>query len=324
MTARRGASIAMLRLRAKLLQQTRLFFAEREVLEVETPSLAESATTDPNIDSFRVRNAHRAAELFLHTSPELPMKRLIADGSGDIFQVCRVYRAGELGHWHEPEFTMLEWYRCNWDANSLMSEIEAFIVGMITPFRSISSVKRIRYHDAIEAVLGVPANSSLKVLREALAARDIDTPNTADCNALLDLTVATLVCPSFGPDELTFIFDYPPEQAALARIKPTVPPVAERFELFYGGIELANGFGELCDSEEQLRRFHQENEIRQGQGKPRMPIDMEFIAALQTGLPPCAGVAVGFDRLIAAITGAQGLSEVVAFSHALKEPVTKQ
>jgi lysyl-tRNA synthetase class 2 len=317
MSLRLSASLAALRARAAMLASVRAFFAQRGVLEVETPALSAAAATDPAIASIAASVLRLgAAPMYLQTSPEFAMKRLLAAGSGDIFQLCRVYRDEELGRWHQPEFTMLEWYRIGFDDHALMGEVAALVDAVLTTAtRSPLPVVRVRYSDAIRDVLGVGADAPAERLEAALLARGVDVPRDLSSDALLDLACATLVAPGFDPRALTFLYDYPASQAALARLKGSSPPVAARFEAFAGGIELANGFHELTDAGEQRRRFEAERERRRRSGQPTSPLDEDLLAALEAGLPDCAGVALGFDRLAALALGATDLAAALAFVH---------
>lgn len=315
---RLSASLDALRTRAAMLAAVRAFFAERRVLEVETPALSPAAVTDPAIESVAAKvDALGPALHYLQTSPEFAMKRLLAAGSGDIYQLCRVYRDDELGRWHQPEFTMLEWYRVGFDDGALMDEVAELVAatlqaaGHAAPARTI----RVRYAEALAAALGVGPDAPGDVLAQRLTARGIDVPAGLAHDAVLDLACATLVTASFDPAALTFLYDYPASQAALARLKPGTPPVAARFEAFMGGIELANGFHELRDATEQRRRFMTERGRRHRNGQPTTPLDEDLLAALATGLPDCAGVALGFDRLVALALGARELAAALAFVH---------
>jgi elongation factor P--(R)-beta-lysine ligase len=310
------ASHATLRRRAAILAAIRAFFAERGVLEVETPALSSAGAPDPALESVvaQVASLGRKPQ-YLQTSPEFPMKRLLATGSGDIYQICRVFRDDELGRWHQPEFTLLEWYRVGWDEQRLMGEVEALIGAALTaagrtPPRSV----RTRYADALEATLGAGREASATELQARLAARDIDVPEGLAHGALLDLALSTVVVAGFDAQALTFVYDYPASQAALARLKPGDPPVAARFEVFSRGIELANGFHELADAREQRRRFAAELDARRDAGRHVPPLDEPLLAALAT-LPNCAGVALGLDRLIALATGHDDVASVVSFAH---------
>jgi lysyl-tRNA synthetase class 2 len=307
-----------LRRRATMLAAIREFFATRGVLEVETPALSPAGVTDPALENVgtSVRSLDGRPQ-YLHTSPEFAMKRLLAAGSGDIYQICRVFRDDELGRWHQPEFTLLEWYRVGWDEVALMAEVEALLGaaleagGHAPPRRTI----RVRYFDALDAALGVGADASTEELVARLAATGVDVPSGLSRDAALDLAMTTVVLGSFEPAALVFVHDYPASQAALARVKPGRPPVAARFEAFAGGIELANGFHELGDALEQRRRVTADLDTRRRAGRPLPPLDEDLLAALAAGLPDCAGVAVGIDRLVALATGQADVASAVSFAH---------
>jgi lysyl-tRNA synthetase class 2 len=308
-----SASRAALTQRAALLARIRAFFAGRGVLEVETPSLSAAATPDLAIESMTVAATVLGPQPhYLHTSPEYAMKRLLAAGSGDIYQLCRVFRDGELGRWHQPEFTMLEWYRVGWDELTLMDEVEALVDAVLAESALRPKRERHRFADAFERALGIGPDAAPAALEAALAARAVDVPPNTTPSELLDLAVATCVAPSFGADTLTFVYDYPASQAALAEIKPGPPPVAARFELFWGEVELANGFRELRDAAEQRRRFDREREQRRAAGRTAPPLDEAFLACIDT-LPPCAGVALGVDRLLALALGFDALAPAIPF-----------
>lgn len=313
-----AASLATLRQRAAMLAAIRAFFAARGVLEVETPALSRAGVTDPAIESVTATaRSLGPAPLYLHTSPEFAMKRLLAAGSGDLYQLCRVFRDDELGRWHEPEFTLLEWYRIGFDDERLMTEVAELIgtalgaAGGGAPRRAV----RVRYSDALQRALGAPADAPTAELAARLQRSGIDVPGGLAHDALLDLAFATVVVASFDPRALTFVHDYPPSQAALARLKPTQPPVAARFEVFSGGIELANGFHELTDPIEQRRRFEADRAARAAAGRPAPPLDEALLAALASGLPDCAGVALGVDRLVALALGHDNVASAMTFTH---------
>jgi lysyl-tRNA synthetase class 2 len=236
-----GASLETLRRRAGILAAIRRFFAARGVLEVETPALSTAGVSDLNIESITARAAslgRNGGTLYLHTSPEYAMKRLLAAGSGDLYQMCRVFRDDELGRWHEPEFTMLEWYRVGFTEAELMDEVAA-LFAEILPTRA--APVRMRYADAYREALGCDAERDASaVIAERIQAAGIDVPPELPRAALLDLGFAAAVTPRFDAGAITFVHDFPPSQAALARIKPGPPPVAARFEAFYAGLELAN------------------------------------------------------------------------------------
>jgi len=315
------ASPTTLRQRAAILAAIRAFFAARGVLEVETPALSPAGVPDPALESITA-TVHSLGQPphYLHTSPEFAMKRLLASGSGDIFQICRVFRDDELGRWHQPEFTLLEWYRVGWDDQQLMTEVEALFQTALAAASGRAAATthpsvRVRYADALQRAIGAPAGAPTPVLVDKLRAAGIDVPANLLHDAVLDLAFSTAVVASFDAAAFTFVHDYPASQAALARLKPGEPPVAARFEVFSGGIELANGFHELTDASEQRRRFLAELETRRRAGRRVPPLDEDLLAALAAGLPDCAGVAVGVDRLVALAMGHDDVASAVSFAH---------
>jgi len=314
---RPSAPLSALRARAQILATIRAFFAERAVLEVETPYLSSAGTTDPHIDSFELRfqGPGPVADhpLWLHTSPEFPMKRLLAAGSGPIYQLGRVFRQGEVGRRHNPEFTLLEWYRPGWDHHQLMDEVEALVQRVLG--LASTAAERLSYAQAFQRHLGIdPHYSDSETLQQIAIERD---PGVAglqlERDGWLDLLLTHYIEPHLGVGRPTLLMDYPPSQAALARIRPGEPPVAERFELYIDGLELANGFHELGDAGEQAARFRAEQAARRAAAQPEVAADQRLLAALAAGLPPCAGVALGVDRLVMVALGASSLAEVVAF-----------
>ena len=313
MTRSLSATPALLRARAALLARIREFFAARRVLEVETPALSSAGNSDPAIESVSANLGER--RYWLHTSPEYAMKRLLAAGVGNCYQICRVFRDGELGRWHQPEFTLLEWYRLDWDETELMDEVEELIEHAVGESVLAWPGSRLSYADAFKHRLGIDPHGNLSELPGCLASLGIDVPEGLDRDALLDLAFSEAVAARFEPDVLTFIHDYPASQAALAAIKPQTPPIAARFEAFAGGIELANGFRELTDAAEQRARFARDIETRRARGQPVAPLDEAFLEALGDGLPPCAGVAVGVDRLIALAAGLDNVAAAMSFAH---------
>ena len=317
MSYERGASIETLRQRAAMLAAVRAFFAARGVLEVETPALSSAGATDPAIESI-VASARSLgpARQYLQTSPEFAMKRLLATGSGDIYQLCRVFRDDELGRWHQPEFTLLEWYRVGWDEQRLMTEVAELIEAALhAAARGVARrVVRLTYAQAVNAVLGAPPDAPTAELVRLITKQGIEVPDGLSHDAVLDLAFGTVVLASFDESAVTLVYDYPASQAALARVKPTTPPVAARFEAFCGGIELANGFHELNDAVEQRRRFLSDIATRRARGGHAPPLDEDLLRALPS-LPDCAGVALGFDRLVALATGQKELRAVLGFAH---------
>ena len=298
-----------------MLARTRAFFAERGVLEVETPILSAGGVTDPQIESLMSRVAGMQGEMYLMTSPEFAMKRLLAAGSGDIYQLGKVFRDGERGRWHNPEFTLLEWYRIGFDDAALMSEVELLIALLLAPGRLLPTAQRLTYAEAVRQYTGVdPHTADHRELDGAARRLGVACEADLDRDAKLDLLMGLVVGPQLGRDRPCFICDYPASQASLARLKPGLPRVAARFELYLDGIELCNGFHELANPAEQRARFEQDLATRRTRGQVEPPLDEKLLAALEEGMPDCAGVALGFDRLAAIALDATRLSEVMAFA----------
>jgi lysyl-tRNA synthetase class 2 len=292
------ATVSALRQRADMLARVRRFFASRGVLEVETAT----------------RVAGIPGQFYMSTSPEYPMKRLLAAGSGDIYQVCRVFRDGERGRWHNTEFTMIEWYRLGFDDAALMTEVEELVAALLAP-RRLPAAERLTYAEALGRHAGVDAHADTEQsLDRAAADHGIVCGAELDRDAKLDLLMGMVAGPKLGVDRPCFVCDYPASQASLARLKPGLPAVAARFEFYLEGIELANGFHELVNPDEQRGRFKQDLATRQARGQTTPPLDERLLAALAAGIPDCAGVALGFDRLVAIALGAERLSQAMAFS----------
>ena len=307
------ASLATLRLRAQLLQRAREYFQATGALEVETPVLVRAAVTDVHLESLEVRLVDGSSSGFLHTSPEYAMKRLLCAGAPDVYQVARVFREGERGRNHNPEFTMLEWYRLGLDHHALMQDVDALLRALLEPHRLVGPTQHVAYAEAFQTALGIdPLKADTRETAAALRGAGADVPESLldDHDGLLDLAMATLVATGFATDRITFIHDFPASQAALARVRG---PVASRFEAFWGALELANGFHELGDATEQSRRFETDLAARRRRGQPERAPDARFLAALTAGLPPCAGVALGFDRVAMIASGASHIDEVIAF-----------
>ena len=307
-----GISLEMLKLRAGLLQRIRTFMNARGILEVDTPVLGHAAVTDPNLHSFSTCFRHPAGTevrtLYLGTSPEFAMKRLLAYGSGPIYQITHVFRDGESGRLHNPEFTMLEWYRTGYDEHALMDETGALLLEL-----EFKSALRKKYGEVFQTATGLdPHCADTSLLQQA--AREHGLVTVMDDRAgLLDFLFNRCVAESLGHEQPVFIHDYPACQCVLARLSDDDPPVARRFELFINGIEIANGFYELADAHEQRRRFEQDNRRRREMGLPESPIDERLLLALAHGLPDCAGVAVGVDRLLMVRQGCDELRHVMPF-----------
>lgn len=319
---RPAAALEVLKLRARLLQQIRAFFSERGVLEVETPMLSSAAVTDPALASFATRYTGplfpHGQTLYLHTSPEFPMKRLLAAGSGSIYQICKVFRDGEAGRRHNPEFTMLEWYRVGFDYRQLMTETAELVTQLLAPTLKLNPPEQLTYREAFLHYAQIDPHMATAFDYAAVAdAHGIRVPPDLlqhnDVAIWRDLLLTHVVEPRLGQERLTFIYDYPASQASLARIQPGNPPVAARFELYLNGIELANGFHELADADEQRTRFERQLHARAASGLPAVPMDEHLLAALAHGLPDCAGVALGFDRLVMLASVVRTIEDVLAF-----------
>ncbi len=307
------ASTARLKARARLLRDIREYFSARSVLEVETPLISRAGNTDPEIQSIRTDD-----EDYLRTSPEFAMKRLLAAGSGDIYELGRVFRASETGRHHNPEFTLLEWYRLDYNYHRLMDEVAELVVHCGQGKFDQWSAHRLSYRELFETYLGLdPFTANVDELSSAAKSHGVNAIELGHTQ-WLDLLTSHVIQPALPAQTLTFVYDYPADQAALARIRADAPPIAERFELYLGNIELANGYQELSDPVEQRRRFESENLQRDRKAVPVYTLDENLLAALDHGLPECAGVALGVDRLLMAICNADTLREVMAFpySHA--------
>ena len=307
---RPSAGLGALRDRARLLALIREFFAERGVLEVETPAMSHAGASDIHIASLAT-HARDGRRLYLQTSPEFAMKRLLAAGSGPIYQVCRAFRDGESGRLHNQEFTLLEWYRPDFDEHALMDELDALLIRLLG---TGSSTRRMTYRQAcVEFGDFDPFEASTPMLLEHAGGRGLRVAqeDAGERDLLLDFLFSHVVQPAL--QGRVFVHDYPASQAALARVRASQPPVAERFELFLDGIEIANGYHELADAVEQRRRFNADGRAREDRGLEQMPMDERLIAALEHGLPDCAGVAVGLDRLFMIAAGETGIEAVIAF-----------
>ncbi len=322
---RPGASLSVLQLRARVLHYVRDFFAQRGVLEVETPLLGSSTNPDPHIDSFtstyRGPHAPQGMDLYLQTSPEFAMKRLLCAGSGPIYQICKAFRQGEWGALHNPEFTILEWYRPQFDAAALMAEIDTLLSGMfrtlsLSQSQKLQPTQTVSYRDIFLDTLGIdPLVAPVQDLSACVQSHGIDVRglDAEDRDAWLDVLMSHCVQPQLGRQRLTFVCEYPISQAALARINPSNPKTALRFELFFEGMELANGFYELGDAAEQRHRFQQDLAKRKRHCLPQPPLDRYLLEALNSGLPNCSGVAIGLDRVIMLLADIININQVLAF-----------
>lgn len=310
---RPSASQAALKSRAQQLAFVRGFFAERDVLEVETPILGRHGVTDLNLDGVAAEVA-AAGQVggWLQTSPEYHMKRLLAAGSGSIYQVSKVFRNGERGQRHNPEFSMLEWYREGFTDTELMAEVADLVCGWLGCARP----RNVSYREAVTTWAGLdPFVASDQELRQRCGQwLEPEQLKDLDRDACLDLLMSFAVEPNLGREVPEFIVGYPASQAALARISEQAGhPVAHRFELYIDGLELCNGYWELADAAEQRRRFEADNRLRQASNKPAMEVDEAFLAAIESGLPDCAGVALGLDRLLMLKLGVRDIAQVLAF-----------
>ncbi|KMM76080.1 lysyl-tRNA synthetase [Xanthomonas sp. NCPPB 1128] len=308
-----------LQLRARLNAAIRGFFATRGVLEVETPMLSAAGNTEPNIDSFQTRFSGHVdagpALRWLRTSPEYPLKRLLAAGIGDCYELGRVFRNGEAGGRHNPEFTMLEWYRVGWDHRQLIEETVELVRTALALVGRSATPQVLSYRELFQQGLDLdPFTAPLQALQQPLCDIQIDADGLGR-DDWLDLLMTHCLQPAFPADRLTVVHDWPASQCALARIRDGDPPVAERFELYLGGYELANGYHELNDAAEQRRRFLRDHALRQARGAVLPPLDERLLQALPD-LPDCAGVAVGVDRLLMAMRGTAQIGEVLAYDFA--------
>ena len=303
-----SASIPNLLKRAAIMAEIRRFFADRGVLEVETPCMSQATVTDIHLFPFETRfvgpGHSQGMNLYLMTSPEYHMKRLLAAGCGPVFQLCRSFRNEEMGRHHNPEFTMLEWYRPHYDMYRLMNEVDDLL-------------QQVLECQAFQRYLEIdPLSADKPQLREVAA--KLDLSNIADTeedrDTLLQLLFTMGVEPHIGKDRPAFVYHFPASQAALAQISTEDHRVAERFEVYFKGIELANGFHELTDAREQQQRFEQDNRKRAARGLPQQPVDTNLLEALKAGMPDCSGVALGVDRLVMLALGAESLAEVMAFT----------
>lgn len=308
------ATIQNLRRRAEILSQIRAFFAERQVMEVDTHLLSHCAVSDPFIDSMQVNYqslpSGEITPMFLQTSPEYAMKRLLCAGSGPIYQLAKVFRNGESGRRHNPEFTLLEWYQTGFNLPQLMQEVEA-LIQLILPDQSFEYIS---YRDVFKRTLQLdPFTASLAELKAACREQVEASFEDEDRDTWLNLLMSHLIEPHLNA---TFVHSYPPSQAALANIAQDEygTRVAARFEVYVRGIELANGYHELTDAQEQKRRLKADHDQRKQLGLPTYPLEMRLVHALEQGLPECAGVALGVDRLIMLALDCNQIQDVIPFS----------
>ncbi|OOF26921.1 elongation factor P lysine(34) lysyltransferase [Salinivibrio proteolyticus] len=310
------ASMTQLKKRSAIIARIRQFFAERAVWEVDTPALSQAAVTDVHLHSFSTSlvgpGFAKGLPLYLMTSPEFHMKRLLAAGSGAIYQVSKAFRNEEAGRYHNPEFTMLEWYRPDFDHHQLMDEMDALLQAVLR----CQGATRMSYQAAFQSCTGLcPLRADIDQLRALAATQGLAdiTQAETDKDTLLQLLFSVMVEPNIGQQAPAFVYDFPASQAALAKISEADPRVAHRFEVYFQGIELANGFYELQDAQEQRRRFEADNAMRVARSLRPQPIDQHLLAALEAGLPDCAGVALGIDRLVMLALGCDHIDAVTAF-----------
>jgi lysyl-tRNA synthetase class 2 len=310
------ANLKALRLRADLYALVRRFFAERGVLEVETPVLSSAGNTDPNIESFALRfdgpRAAGEATRWLRTSPEFPLKRLLAAGVGDCYELGRVFRNGEAGKRHNPEFTLLEWYRVGMDHHRLMDEVSELLKAALTLAGRRATVRDTSFRQLYQDKFGFdPMLAAEDELRSPLQVYGID-PTGLTHDDWLDLLMTHLIQPTIPANRILLVYDYPASQCALAKVRAGDPPLAERFEVFLGPLEVANGYHELNDAAEQRRRFETDLDRRRARNAATPALDERLLASLPK-LPECAGVALGVDRLLMALMATDKISDVLAF-----------
>lgn len=298
-----------------MLNGVRQYFAQQDVLEVASPLLLEAPVTEPNIDSLVASSPQSSRHWYLRTSPEYPLKRLLAAGWPDLFEIGRVFRDGELGRRHQPEFTMLEWYRLGFELDGIVADTEAVIQTALTAAGCDTAPQTVRrtYDDWLEQYCGLRSDCDIATLRSSIAQAFPESLND-DRDALLNFIFDTQVAAQFPRSQLSIVSHFPASQAALARIDQQLDR-ALRFEVYLGPVEIANGFVELTDAIQQRTRFDRDNQHRIARGQAPMPIDDAFLAALETGLPDCSGVAIGIDRLLMHAIGSDEISDVTLFPH---------
>ena len=303
--------------RAALLRRVRGYFDRAGILEVDTPALSRYAVSDPQIESLAVdESAVSPGPLYLHTSPEFCMKRLLAAGYPDIFSICRVFRDGEAGRRHQPEFTMIEWYRRDFDLPGIIDDTLQLIVEALGPGAPSASATIVDYCEVLTQACAVDAlQSPIEALADAAGAdADLRAAIGDDRDAWLDLLLATRVIPTFAADRLTVVRHFPASQAELARLCPSDTRLADRFEVFHGHVELANGYVELTNADEQRERIRLDNENRRRRGQRVRPVDAGLLDALDDGLPDCAGVALGLERLQMVHDRTEDIRDVITFA----------
>jgi lysyl-tRNA synthetase class 2 len=299
-----------------MLRRIRAHFDTESVLEVDTPALADSANSDTHIESLQVASLLSERPLYLHTSPEYCMKRLLAAGYPDIYSICRVFRDGEVGRRHQPEFTLVEWYRKDFGLKDIIADTLAVIATALDTPQLVDDVTLLNYRDAFMNICRLdPAHASIEALADVAQADDDLRRSIGESrDDWLDLILSSKVAATFADDKLTVLQHYPASQAALARICPDDPDSADRFEVFMGATELANGYVELRDSVELQSRIENEQRQRRDRGLTQRAVDHKLVAALHAGLPECAGVAMGLERLQMMHARTDNISDVITFS----------
>ncbi len=313
-----ACSLDVLLLRAQMLSQLRVFFAQRNVLEVETPALYPFANPDPMIEGYEVSETqHHSHSLHLQTSPEFAMKRLLAVGSGAIYQICRAYRKSEVGRYHNPEFTILEWYRPGYTLHQLMEEVEDMLVQVLPQSCLQHQAVYLTYQAVFSKAVGIdPLSASINDFEstaETLGYPEAQLICADNRSAWLDFLFSHVVQSNLPLQRIVFVYNYPACQSALARLHPQQPEVAERVEVFIDGVELGNGFQELTDPKEQRQRFIQQQGERIEHGMTVPSLDEDFLSALDAGIPDTAGIAIGLDRLLMLACSVDTISQVLTF-----------
>ncbi len=300
-------------LRAQLLHDIRAFFFQKNVLEVETPALSQAGNTDPFIESLQIKQ-DSSAPRYLHTSPEYPMKRLLADGSGDIYQICKVWRAGESGRHHNPEFTMLEWYRVGIHYQQLIQEVGELLLSLLVNVEQQSII--VTYQKLFVDAFNINPHQTNQSELASCAQKNISglTTGNLDQQALLDALLTHCIEPGFDKNALTFVIDYPINQSALAQIRSDENlNVAERFEVYLGTSELGNGYQEEVNYKRNIEILESENVLRKTNNQTVVTQDTNFLQAMKAGMPASSGVAIGIDRILMIIANVESIQEVINF-----------
>jgi lysyl-tRNA synthetase class 2 len=312
-----SASFEALKARAAILATIRQFFAERDVMEVDTPVMSHGTVTDPFVVGipalFQLMGSSHQDTMYLQTSPEYAMKRLLAAGFGAIYQITKAFRQGEISKVHNPEFTMLEWYRPGYDHHQLMNEMDLLLQAVL----NVQPADKLTYAQAFKNYVQLcPHSASVTDLLACLTHHQINLHDAVDeKDVLLDIIWSHVIEPQVGAIKPLFLYDFPASQASLSKIRHEHPSVASRFEVYFKGVELANGFHELQDFAEQQRRFAKDLNYRAKHQLPELVMDNRLLAALESGLPDCAGVALGIDRLVMLALDCEHINQVISFTH---------